>query len=64
MTDAAIPGREFLKGRGFDKGAADQFGVGFAPKGWNGLFDHLTKLGFTIYELVLAGLVTKSDRGA
>jgi DNA primase len=64
MTDAAIPGREFLKGRGFDKGAADQFGVGFAPKGWNGLFDHLTKLGFTIDELVLAGLVTKSDRGA
>lgn len=64
MTDAAIPGREFLKGRGFDKAAADQFGIGFAPKGWNGLFDHLTKKGFTIEELVTAGLVTKSDRGA
>ncbi len=64
MTDAAIPGREFLKGRGFDKAAADQFGIGFAPKGWNGLFDYLTKKGFTIDELVTAGLVTKSDRGA
>ena len=64
MTDAAIPGREFLKGRGFDKAAADQFGIGFAPKGWNGLFDHLTQKGFTIEELVSAGLVTKSDRGA
>lgn len=64
MTDAAIPGREFLKGRGFDKSAAEQFGIGFAPKGWNNLFDHLTKLGFTIEELVSAGLVTKSDRGA
>jgi DNA primase len=64
MTDAAIPGREFLKGRGFDKSAADQFGIGFAPKGWNNLFDHLTKKGFTIDELVTAGLVTKSDRGA
>jgi DNA primase len=64
MTDGAIPGREFLKGRGFDKAAADQFGIGFAPKGWNGLFDHLTKKGFTIDELVVAGLVTKSDRGA
>ena len=64
MTDAAIPGREFLKGRGFDKAAADQFGIGFAPKGWNGLFNHLTKKGFTIDELVTAGLVTKSDRGA
>ena len=64
MTDAAIPGREFLKGRGFDKAAAEQFGIGFAPKGWNGLFDHLTKKGFTVEELVTAGLVTKSDRGA
>jgi DNA primase len=64
MTDAAIPGREFLKGRGFDKAAAEQFGIGFAPRGWNGLFDHLTKKGFTVDELVLAGLVTKSDRGA
>lgn len=64
MTDGAIPGREFLKGRGFDKAAADQFGIGFAPKGWNGLFDHLTKKGFTVEELVAAGLVTKSDRGA
>jgi len=64
MTDSAIPGREFLKGRGFDKAAAEQFGIGFAPKGWNSLFHHLTKLGFTIDELVSAGLVTKSDRGA
>jgi DNA primase len=64
MTDAAIPGREFLKGRGFDKAAADHFGIGFAPKGWNNLFDHLSTLGFTIDELVNAGLVTKSERGA
>ena len=64
MTDAAITGREFLKGRGFDRSAAETFGIGFAPKGWNNLFDHLTKLGFSIDELVSAGLVTKSDRGA
>ena len=64
MTDDAIPGRDFLKGRGFDKAAADHFGVGFAPKGWSNLTDHLKKLGFTIEELVIAGLATKSDRGA
>ena len=64
MTDDAIPGRDFLKGRGFDKTAADHFGVGFAPKGWSSLTDHLKKLGFTIEELVTAGLATKSDRGA
>lgn len=64
MTDDAIPGRDFLKGRGFDKAAADHFGVGFAPKGWNNLTDHLQGLGFTVDELVTAGLATKSDRGA
>ncbi|MFM1956995.1 MAG: hypothetical protein RLZ41_394 [Actinomycetota bacterium] len=64
MTEDAIPGRDFLKGRGFDKSAADTFGVGFAPKGWSNLTDHLKKLGFTIEELVTAGLATKSDRGA
>lgn len=64
MTDAAIPGREFLKGRGFDKAAADHFEIGFAPKGWNGLYDHLTAMGFKLEELLAAALVTKSERGA
>ena len=64
MTDDAISGRDFLKTRGFDKEAAEHFGVGFAPKGWNNLTDHLKSLGFTVDELVVAGLATKSDRGA
>lgn len=64
MTEDAIPGRDFLKGRGFDKAAAEIFGVGFAPKGWSNLTDHLKTLGFTIEELVTAGLATKSDRGS
>lgn len=64
MTDAAIAGRDFLKSRGFDKAAAEQFGIGFSPKGWNGLFDHLTAAGFSLEELISAALVTKSERGA
>lgn len=64
MTDDAVPGRDFLKGRGFDKAAADLFGVGFAPKGWSNLTDHLKSQSFTVEELVTAGLATKSDRGA
>jgi DNA primase len=64
MSDEAITGRDFLKSRGFDKSAAERFGVGYAPKGWSNLTDHLKKLGFLIDELVVAGLATKSDRGA
>jgi DNA primase len=63
MTDAAIPGRDFLKSRGFDKSAADLFGVGFAPKGWNNLTDHLKASGFTDEELIAASLSSKGERG-
>jgi len=63
MTDAAIPGRDFLKSRGFDKPAAELFGVGFAPKGWNNLTDHLKAAGFTEEELITASLSSKGERG-
>lgn len=63
MTDAAIPGRDFLKSRGFDKQAAELFGVGFAPKGWNNLTDHLKSSGFTEEELITASLSSKGERG-
>jgi DNA primase len=63
MTDPAIPGRDFLKSRGFDKAAAEMFGVGFAPKGWNNLTDHLRAIGFTEEELITASLSSKGERG-
>jgi DNA primase len=63
MTDPAIPGRDFLKSRGFDKAAAEMFGVGFAPKGWNNLTDHLKASGFTEEELITASLSSKGERG-
>ena len=62
-TDAASTGRDFLKSRGFDKSAAEIFGVGFAPKGWNNLVDHLKSLGFTEDELLLASLASRGERG-
>jgi DNA primase len=55
--------RDFLVGRGFDAAAAKQFGVGYAPKGWQHLVDALAKKGFTLDELEAAGLATKSERG-
>ncbi|WP_308493843.1 DNA primase [Microbacterium terrisoli] len=63
MTPAADAGRRFLGERGFDAGAAAHFGVGFAPKGWSGLMDELTKQGFTREELINAGLVSQGQRG-
>ena len=63
MTDGAEAGREFLKGRGFDKAAADHFSIGFAPKAWAELYNHLKTAGFTDEELIAAALVTKGDKG-
>ncbi len=56
-------GRAFLKERGFEREAADHFAVGFAPNGWDGLTNHLRKLGFTDEELITGGLAVKGQRG-
>jgi DNA primase len=56
-------GRRFLGERGFDAEAARRFGVGFAPKSWDALTDHLKGRGFTTDELAASGLVSQGDRG-
>jgi DNA primase len=60
---AAAAGRAFLSARGFDRAAADEFGVGFAPQGWDSLTRHLRGRGFTEAELVASGLVSQGQRG-
>lgn len=62
-TPEAQTGREFLTTRGFDAAAAAHFGVGFAPKGWDALTNHLRKKGFTDAELLAGGLVSQGNRG-
>lgn len=56
-------GRRFLGERGFDAEAARRFGVGFAPKSWDALTNHLKAKGFSSEELSAAGLVSQGDRG-
>ncbi|MBA3232372.1 MAG: DNA primase [Propionibacteriales bacterium] len=62
-TTEALQGRQFLDERGFDKAAADMFGIGFAPRGGEALLTHLRGKGFRDDELVAAGLVARNDRG-
>ncbi|MFZ9283379.1 MAG: DNA primase [Candidatus Nanopelagicales bacterium] len=62
-TPAAEIGRNFLQSRGFDKAAAEQFGVGYAPDEWGALTEHLRKKGFTDEELKTAGLAIDGQRG-
>jgi len=54
---------KFLASRGFDQKAIAQFGIGYAPKGWQGLLDHLKAKGFTLEEAITVGLAMASDKG-
>lgn len=63
LTADAETGRRFLGERGFDAGAAAHFGVGFAPRGWDGMLKALSAQGFTREELLTAGLVSQGQRG-
>ena len=53
----AGPGRAFLSERGFDRAAAEMFGMGWAPRDGEALLRHLKGRGFSIDEAVGAGVV-------
>ena len=63
LTPDAAVGRAFLAERGFDRSAAEHFGVGFAPQGWDHLLRHLRGRGFTEAELTATGLMSQGNRG-
>ncbi len=59
----ASAGRAFLAERGFEPASWDQFGIGFAPRSWDGLLSHLRSAGFSDAESLAAGLVSQGNRG-
>ncbi|MFE7119230.1 DNA primase [Streptomyces sp. NPDC057654] len=56
-------GRKFLASRGFDQAAAQHFGVGYSPAGWDHLTRFLRGKGFSDKELILSGLAQESRGG-
>ncbi|MEW9518530.1 DNA primase [Streptomyces tubercidicus] len=55
--------RKFLAERGFDQAAAQHFGVGYSPAGWDHLTRFLRGRRFSDQELILAGLSQEGRRG-
>ncbi len=53
--------RNFLSTRNFDKAAAELFGIGYAPKSWTALTDHLKAQGFTEEELIKVDLLVAKE---
>ncbi len=62
-TEEAAIARQNLLDRGFDKAAAELFGVGYSPNSYNALNQHLKAKGFTDQELIESTLVRSGDRG-
>jgi DNA primase len=62
-TGQAGAARDYLAKRGLKPDALDRFGIGFAPDGWQALWDHLTAKGVGEDLILAAGLAKASTRG-
>jgi len=60
---AGTEAREYLARRGLDDTTQDLFDIGFAPPGWQGLWDHLTAQGVEAEHIIEAGLAKPSQKG-
>ncbi|OGE43941.1 DNA primase [Candidatus Daviesbacteria bacterium RIFCSPLOWO2_01_FULL_39_12] len=54
---------DYLKKRGITDETIEQFGLGYAPNSWESLSKFLVKKGFSVSEIVTAGLAVASTRG-
>ncbi|KAB2885839.1 MAG: DNA primase [Albidovulum sp.] len=62
-TSAGAAARDYLARRRLSDTAQDRFEIGFAPEGWQGLWDHLKAKGIADDLILGAGLAKASTRG-
>lgn len=55
--------KDYLASRKISAKAIAEFGLGFSPKHWGALCEHLKKLGFEEPMLLQSGLIRRSPRG-
>ncbi len=62
-TGAGAEARDYLKGRGLSEAALERWEIGFAPPGWQNLWDHLVGKGVAEDLILGAGLAKPSNQG-
>ena len=62
-TGAAAAARDYLAGRGLSDEAQARWDIGFAPPGWQALWDHLRGKGISEDLILGAGLAKPSSQG-
>jgi len=60
-AEAGREARLYLKERGMFEDTLEAFGFGYAPESWDGLLKYLLKGGFTIQDLLAAGLIVQKE---
>lgn len=63
MTGDGKSGYDYFVNRGLTAGTINHFGLGFAPDRWDALLRHMREKGYTVSELVEAGLAKKGKNG-
>ncbi len=63
QSDEARKAREYLVGRGLREEILREFAVGFAPNKWDTVYLRGQQAGYSVEELVAAGLVKKGNKG-
>lgn len=48
--------------RGLTDETISSWGLGYAPDSWRDLFEHLSRLGFSVEELLASGLIKEADQ--
>lgn len=64
MSENGRQARSYLVSRGLDKETVTRFGLGYAPPGWQNLTDYLVGQGYTLDELVAAGVANRGKNGS
>ncbi|WP_425038367.1 DNA primase [Primorskyibacter sp. S187A] len=62
-TGAGAGAREYLTRRGLSEPVLERFEIGFAPEGWQGLWDHLKSKSVPDDLILGAGLAKPSNKG-
>lgn len=62
MSADGSDGLNYFLNRGLSQKTITKFGLGFAPNKWDALLKHLKSKGFTISEMLAAGLIRKGEK--
>ncbi len=64
LSEQGRAGLEYYLSRGLTKNTIKRFGLGYAPDKWDELLKHLKEKGYTISDMLAAGVIKKSQRGS